>query len=52
MSQDEDHHEEVHDEDVDNSEPPPEDDHHHGEPWVENIFKTNGEMPLHSPEKT
>ena len=50
MSQDEDHHEETHEEDIDNSEPPPEDDHHHDEPWVENIFKTNEEMPLHSPE--
>lgn len=36
--------------DVDNEPPEEEDDHHHSEPWVENIFKTNGEMPLHSPE--
>lgn len=36
--------------DVDNKDPEDEDEHHHGEPWVENIFKTNGEMPLHSPE--
>lgn len=36
--------------DVDDEPPEEEDDHHHDEPWVENIFKTNGEMPLHSPE--
>jgi hypothetical protein len=34
-----------------NDEPPhEEDDHHHDEPWVENIFKTNGEMPYYTPE--
>ena len=37
-------------EDVDTNDPPEEDDHHHDEPWVENIFKTNDEMPMHTPE--
>lgn len=50
MAQDKDQNEDGQDGDVDSSEPPPEDDHHHNEPWVENIFKTNDEMPLHSPE--
>jgi len=36
--------------DVDNKEPEEDEHHHSDEPWVENIFKTNGEMPLHSPE--
>jgi FKBP-type peptidyl-prolyl cis-trans isomerase len=32
------------------SAPNAEDEHHHDEPWNEVIFKTNGEMPNHTPE--
>jgi hypothetical protein len=38
------------DADVSDEPPPEEDDHHHDEPWNENIFKTDGEMPNHTPE--
>lgn len=45
----EDDHDDENKMDVGNEPPLEEDKNHHDEPWVENIFKHNGDMPEHTP---